>query len=123
VVAAGRKKKRKIYRGRGPTVAVAGRWLCWFLVVEMVVENLTVMTVVAWMEEREREYEEIDGRKGKIHGRKLVFLAVFGPQISPPLEHEDKIYLQAVEEGHFVSSGAKSQPLVQPESISTIGLK
>jgi hypothetical protein len=51
---AGRKKKKKICRGRGPAVAVAGRWLCWLLVVEMVAENLTVMTVVAWMTERER---------------------------------------------------------------------
>ena len=41
----------------------------------------------------ERECEEIDGRKGKIQGRKLVLLAGFGPQISPPPEHEDKIYL------------------------------
>jgi hypothetical protein len=90
---AGRKKKKKICRGRGPAVVVAGRWLCWLLVVEMVAENLTVMTVVAWMTERERECEETNGRKGKILGRKLVLLAVFGPQISPPPEHEDKIYL------------------------------
>jgi hypothetical protein len=41
----------------------------------------------------ERECEEIDGRKGKIQGKKLVLLAGFEPQISPPLEHEDKIYL------------------------------
>jgi len=54
VVAAGRMKKRKICRGRGPAVVVAGWWLCWLLVVEMVAENLMVMTVVAWMAGRER---------------------------------------------------------------------
>jgi hypothetical protein len=54
VVATGRKKKKKICRGRGPTVAVVGRWLCWLPVVEMVAEKLTVMTVVARTAERER---------------------------------------------------------------------
>jgi hypothetical protein len=53
VAAARRKKKKKICRGRGPAVAVAGRWLCWLPVVEMVAEKLTVMTVVAGTVERE----------------------------------------------------------------------
>jgi len=44
-------------------------------------------------------------------------------EISSPLEHKDKIYLYAVEEGYFVFSGAKSQPLVRPESIPIIGSK
>jgi hypothetical protein len=54
VVVAGRKKKKKICRGRGPVVVVAVRWLYWLPVVEMVAEMLAVMTVVAGMAERDR---------------------------------------------------------------------
>jgi len=36
VATTGRKKKKKICRGRGPVVARAGRWLSWLPVVEMV---------------------------------------------------------------------------------------
>jgi hypothetical protein len=53
VAAAGRKKKKKICSGSGPAVVVAGRWLCWLPVVEMVAEKLIVMIVVARTAERE----------------------------------------------------------------------
>jgi hypothetical protein len=49
-----KKKKKKICRGRGSTVAMAGRWSCWLPVVEMVAKKLTVMTMVIGMAEKER---------------------------------------------------------------------
>ena len=52
VVAVTGRKKKKICRGRAPAVAVAGRWLCWLPVVEMVAEKLTMMKVVAWTAKR-----------------------------------------------------------------------
>jgi hypothetical protein len=54
VAVAGRKKKQKICRGRGPVVVVAGWWLYWLPVVEMVAETMAVMTVVVGMAERDR---------------------------------------------------------------------
>jgi hypothetical protein len=93
VAAAGRKKKKKICRGRGPAVVVAGRWLCWLPVVEMVAEKLTVMTMVAGTAEREREcVKRQTTEKEKFWGGKLVFDRLW-TQLSPPLEHENHIYL------------------------------
>ena len=69
---------------------MAGRWLCWLPVVELVAENLMVMTVVAGMVER-RERVKIDGRKGKILGRKAGFRPTL--DISPLSGHEMHPYL------------------------------
>jgi len=54
VAAAKKKKKKKICRGRGSTVAMAGRWSFWLPVVEMVAKKLTVMTMVVGTADRER---------------------------------------------------------------------
>jgi hypothetical protein len=60
-------------------------------VVELVAENLMVMTVVAGMVER-RERVKIEGRKGKILGRKAGFRPTLDP-ISPLSGHEMHPYL------------------------------
>ena len=81
----GRKKRRKFVKERESEqrwLFVAGRWLCWLSVVELVAENLMVMTmVVGTLETRERV--KTDGRKGKILGRKDGFRPTLDPIFSP----------------------------------------
>ena len=73
--------------------------------------------VAAGGRERERRRVKMADRYGG------WFFGCLWTQISPPLEHENHIYLQVVEEGHFVSSSAKCRPLVRPESTPTIASK
>ena len=70
-----------------------------------------------WLQQR--------GERGSASNRKEgggCFFIDFGPE-NLLLDHENKIYLQVMEDGHFISSAAKYQPLDQPEGIPIIGSK
>ena len=82
----GRKRRRKFVKERESEqrwLLVAGRWLCWLSMVELVAENLMVMTMVAGTVET-RERVKTDGRKGKHSGEERWFSADFGPDFLPP---------------------------------------
>ena len=68
---------------------VAGRWMWWLPVVELVAENLMVIKVVAGTVER-RERVKTDGKK--IMGRKAGFWPTLDPIFSS-FEHEINSYL------------------------------
>jgi hypothetical protein len=59
------------------------------LLVDRVADGLMVTCYDGW-NDRERERESEDGRNWVLEGG---FLADFGPKISPPLDHENQIYL------------------------------
>jgi hypothetical protein len=94
LVVGGSRRKRRIKSAKEREseqrrLLVAGRWMWWLPVVELVVENLMVIKVVAGTVER-RERVNTDGRK--IMGRKAGFRPTLDPIFSSS-EHEISSYL------------------------------
>jgi hypothetical protein len=94
LVVGGSRRKRRIKSAKEREseqrrLLVAGRWMWWLPVVELVAENLMVIKVVAGTVER-RERVNTDGRK--IMGRKAGFRPTLDPIFSSS-EHEISSYL------------------------------
>ena len=94
LVVGGSRRKRRIKSAKEREseqrrLLVAGRWMWWLPVVELVAENLMVIKVVARTVER-RERVNTDGRK--IMGRKAGFRPTLDPIFSSS-EHEISSYL------------------------------
>ena len=94
LVVGGSRRKRRIKSAKEREseqrrLLVAGRWMWWLPVVELVAENLMVIKVVAGTVER-RERVNTDGRK--IMGRKAGFRPTLDPIFSSS-EHEISTYL------------------------------
>jgi hypothetical protein len=94
LVVGGSRRKRRIKSAKEREseqrgLLVAGRWMWWLPVVELVAENLMVIKVVAGTVER-RERVNTDGKK--IMGRKAGFRPTLDPIFSSS-EHEISSYL------------------------------
>ena len=94
LVVGGSRRKRRIKSAKEREseqrrLLVAGRWMWWLPVVELVAENLMVIKVVAGTVER-RERVNTDDRK--IMGRKAGFRPTLDPIFSSS-EHEISTYL------------------------------